>query len=134
MPFKPTKEAKLRYRQRGIPALLATLATFYAVPWALEHYHLARPAAILVALLRPLSQFILFVYIIQFLSSDRDEVQVAYRRQAFTWATGGLFTFCLFWTGLAASRVVPDLSLAYALPIFVGLLIVSGLALQRRYR
>jgi hypothetical protein len=134
MPFMPSPEDKQRYRRRVAPVLAIVVGCHYLTAYAFEHYHLSRPVAILVALLSPLSQLLLFTLIWQFLSQDRDEVQIAYRRDAIARATAGTLAVSVLWTGLKEYDLVPDLPLGMAFPIFTVFLLIAGLAIRRRYR
>jgi hypothetical protein len=134
MPFMPTKEAKIRYRTRAIPALVAMLGLQFGVKWLFEHRHFQKPVAVVLALLPPLSIVVLGVLIVQFLNADRDEVQMAYRRHAVAWATAGLLAVALVWNGLGAYDLAPDVAPGMAVPVFAGFLIVALLALKRRYQ
>ena len=87
MPFKPSPQARSRYRRRAIPVLIAGTAVHFLVPYYFAHYTPWKPIAFLVASLQPLFLLLLFTLIMQFLNSDRDEVQLAFRRHAMAWAT-----------------------------------------------
>ena len=134
MPFKPSPQAKSRFRRRTIPVMIAVVAAHYLVRYYFAHHTPSQPVALLMASLPPLFLLLLYVLIVQFLNTDRDEVQVAYRRHAITWATAGTLAACLLWTGLALYKVVPDASLGAALFIFLGTLVMALLALRRRYQ
>ena len=134
MPFKPSPQAKSRYRRRIIPVLLAGTAVHFLVPYYFAHHTLSQPMALLLASLEPLFLVLLYVLIVQFLNADRDEVQLAYRRHAITWATAGTLAACILWSGLAQYKMVPDTSLGAVLPIFSVALLMALLALRRRYQ
>jgi len=136
MPFMPTKEAKMRYRRRGAPAIVIVIGTFYGVHWVFDRYHPSEPWAIFLALLQPLSLIVLATFIVQFLNEDRDEVQMAYRRHAVSWATAGLLAVSLCWNQLGVYKLAGAREVApgMAIPVFVGFLIVALLALKRRYQ
>lgn len=134
MPFKPSPQAKSRYRRRAIPVLIAGTALHFQVPYIFAHYNPSQPVAFLVASLQPLFLLLLFTLIMQFLNSDRDEVQLAFRRHAITWATAGTLAVCLLWSGLVEYKMVPDTSLGAVLPIFSVALLLAMLALRRRYQ
>jgi len=136
MPFMPTKEAKMRYRRRGAPAIVVAIGTFFGVHSVFHRYHPSEPWAILLALLQPLSIIVLAAFIVQFLNEDRDEVQIAYRRHAVSWATAGLLALCLIWNQLGVYKLAGAREVApgMAIPVFLGFLIVAGIVLKRRYQ
>ena len=134
MCFKPCSQAKSRYRRRGIPVGIAAISLFFLVRYYFAHHTPSRPVALLLASLPPLFMLLLYALIVQFLNSDRDEVQLAYRRHATTWATGGTLAVCFFWSGLVQYKVVHSASLALAPLIFFGFLAIALLALRRRYQ
>jgi hypothetical protein len=134
MPFKPSPQARSRYRRRAIPLLIAGTAIHFLVPYFFAHTTPSKPVAFLVASLQPLFLLLLFTLIMQFLNSDRDEVQLAFRRHAMAWATAGTLAVCVLWSGLAEYKMAPDESLGAALPIFSVALLMALLALRRRYQ
>lgn len=134
MPFMPTKEAKIRYRTRAIPALLLMFGASYWANRVSEHGHAGKPLAIAVAVSLWLSIMLLVTLVIQFLNADRDEVQLAYRRHAVAWASGGLLATCLFWNGLEMFELAPKVSAGTAVPVFLAYLMVAGIALKGRYQ
>jgi hypothetical protein len=134
MCFKLSPQAKSRFRRRAIPVGIAAIAVFFLVRYYFAHHTPSRPVALLLASLPPLFTLLLYVLIVQFLNADRDEVQVAYRHHAITWATAGTLAVCLLWNGLAEYKVVPDTSLGAALVIFSVALLMALLALRRRYQ
>lgn len=134
MCFKLSPQAKSRIRRRAIPVGIAAIALLFLVRYYFAHHTPSRPVALLLASLPPLFMVLLYALIVQFLNADRDEVQVAYRRHATTWATGGTLAVCWLWSGLAQYKVVPDAPLAAAVLIFIVFLAIALLALRRRYQ
>jgi hypothetical protein len=130
----PCSQAKSRYRRRGIPVGIAAITVFFLVRYYFAHHTPSRPVALLLASLPPLFMLLLYALIVQFLNADRDEVQLAFRRHATTWATAGTLAACFFWSGLAEYKMVPDVSLAVVPPIFIVFLTIALLALRRRYQ
>jgi quinol-cytochrome oxidoreductase complex cytochrome b subunit len=134
MPFMPCSQARTHFRRRAIPVLIAATAAHFLIRNYFAHHMPSQPVALLLASLPPLFMLLLYALIVQFLNSDRDEVQLAYRRHAITWATAGTLAVCLLWGGLAEYKVVPDESLVVVLIIFVVALLIALLALRRRYQ
>src|ERR1035437_5051992 len=123
--LKTTPQAKSRFRRRAIPVMFAQTAVFFLVRYYFAHHTPSQPVALLLASLPPLFMLLLYVLIVQFLNADRDEVQVAYRRHAITWATAWTLAACILWSGLAEYKVVPETSLGAALFIFLGALLIA---------
>ncbi|SFS09638.1 hypothetical protein SAMN05421771_1678 [Granulicella pectinivorans] len=134
MPFMPTKEAKIRYRTRAIPLLVVMIGLHFGVHWVFDTKHPTGALGVGLALLPPLSLVVLGGLIVQFLNADRDEVQMAYRRHAVAWATGGLLAVALVWNGLGVYGFASEVAPGMALPVFVGFLLVAGIALKRQYQ
>jgi hypothetical protein len=134
MPFMPCSQARSRYRRRVFPVLIAATAAHFLVRNYFAHHTPSKPVALLMALLPPLFLLLLCLLMVQFLYQDLDEVQLAYRRHATTWASAGTLAVCLLWSGLAEYKVVPDAPLVMAVPIFTVFLAIALLALRRRYQ
>ena len=134
MPFMPTKEAKIRYRTRAIPLLVMMLGLHFGMHWVFDTKHPVGAVALVLGVLPPLSLVLVGALVVQFLNADRDEVQIAYRRHAVAWATGGVLAVAMVWNGLAVYGLVAEGTLGMALPIFIVFLIVAGIALKRQYQ
>jgi len=126
--------SKSRFSPPRHPGGIAAIALLFLVRYYFAHHTPSRPVALLLASLPPLFMLLLYALIVQFLNADRDEVQVAYRRHATTWATGGTLACVGCGAGWRSTRWCPTRRSQWRCWIFIVFLAIALLALRRRYQ